>query len=152
MKFNFSFPKREQADAVTIARLQLKQHEGLSLKPYKDTVGVLTIGYGRNLNNGISQKVAEVMFDEDVETAVKDAKDFAAEAWDKLNVARQAVLINMAFNLGRDRLFKFVLFRAALRQHNYEYAAKRMRNSLWYKQVKGRGEELAMQMETGEIK
>ena len=131
MKFNFSFPKREQADAVTIARLQLKKHEGLSLKPYKDTVGVLTIGYGRNLNNGISQKVADMMFEEDVETSVKDAKDFAAEAWDKLNFARQAVLINMAFNLGRDRLFKFVMFRGALRQHNYEYAAKRMRSSLW---------------------
>lgn len=144
--------KKQQADELMIARLQLKRHEGLSLKPYKCTAGMLTIGYGRNLSNGISQEVAEIMLDEDIATALRDAKAFAAEAWEKLNVARKAVLINMAFNLGRDRLFKFVMFRGALRQHNYEYAAKRMRVSLWYKQVKGRGEELAMQMEIGEIK
>jgi len=142
--------KKPQVDVLTIARLQLKKHEGLSLKPYKDTVGVLTIGYGRNLSNGISQQVAEIMLDEDIATALRDAKEFAAEAWDQLNLARQAVLINMAFNLG-NRLLSFVTFRSAVRLHNPEYAARRMRSTLWYKQVGHRGEELAKQYETGEV-
>jgi lysozyme len=144
--------KKTQADLLTVARLQIKKHEGLSLKPYRCTAGVLTIGYGRNLNNGISQKVADIMLDEDMEIALRDAKDFAAEAWDKLNMARQAVLVNMAFNLGKDRLFKFIMFRGAVRSHNYEYAAKRMESSLWYKQVGNRGKELVEQMKTGEIR
>ena len=35
---------------------RIKSHEGLSLAPYTDSVGKLTIGYGRNLtDNGVSE-------------------------------------------------------------------------------------------------
>ena len=38
---------------------QLKVHEGLRLKPYKDTVGKWTIGIGRNLEDkGITEQEA----------------------------------------------------------------------------------------------
>ena len=30
---------------------RVKKHEGFETKPYKDTVGKLTIGYGRNLED-----------------------------------------------------------------------------------------------------
>ena len=39
----------------------LKEHEGRRLKPYTDTVGKLTIGYGRNLTDvGISDEEARI--------------------------------------------------------------------------------------------
>ena len=42
----------------------LKEQEGLSLTPYKCTAGKLTIGYGYNLEEGISENVANILFDE----------------------------------------------------------------------------------------
>jgi lysozyme len=45
----------------------LKRDEGLRLKPYQDTVGKWTIGYGRNLDDrGISKYEAEAMLRNDV--------------------------------------------------------------------------------------
>jgi lysozyme len=40
---------------------QLKRDEGLRLKPYVDTVGKVTIGYGTNLTDGIDQGEAEYL-------------------------------------------------------------------------------------------
>ena len=58
-----------QSDAL------IAKHEGLRLKPYKDSVGKLTIGYGRNLDDvGISQEEAEILFSADVAQARKEAE------------------------------------------------------------------------------
>ena len=46
---------------------QLVRHEGLRLKPYRCTVGKLTIGIGRNLDDcWISQSEAYVMLINDI--------------------------------------------------------------------------------------
>src|SRR5690606_41062667 len=49
---------------------QLERHEGLRLKPYRDTVGELTVGYGRNLDDvGIRPEEAALMLDNDITEA-----------------------------------------------------------------------------------
>ena len=146
--------KTEESDPIYLWRTvksQLMKHEGLELKPYKDTVGVLTIGYGRNLEKGITEREASLLLANDIHQAMHDAAKFSAVAWNQMNDARKAVVINMAFNLGYARLSKFVLFRAALAIGDWEKAARRMESSLWYKQVKGRAVELVAQMRTGEV-
>ena len=51
-----------------LLRSQLERHEGLRLKPYRDTVGKLTVGYGRNLEDvGISRDEADFMLDNDID-------------------------------------------------------------------------------------
>jgi len=54
----------------------------------------------------------------------------------------QRVLVNMAFNLGRNRLGKFKNMITAVNEGNYSKAADEMVDSKWYRQVKRRGEEL----------
>jgi hypothetical protein len=44
-------PKVPYVSATDIARVQLIRHEGFRSKPYRDTVGKLTIGYGTNLQD-----------------------------------------------------------------------------------------------------
>ena len=47
---------------------------GPELFPYRDTVGVLTIAYGRNLDDtGISLDEADLMLDNDIAAVLKDA-------------------------------------------------------------------------------
>lgn len=129
---------------------QLKTHEGLRLKPYKDTIGKLTIGIGRNLEDkGISEKEALSMLNNDVdEFYSKLAKKIP---WFlNLDDARQNVLVNMAFNLGIAGLMTFKKMLDAVRLGLYLVAAEEMLNSKWAKQVGYRAEELAKQMRTGE--
>ena len=129
----------------------IKKHEGCSLKPYVDTVGVITIGYGRNIQaNGITQAEADYLFSQDYTNAKADAFRFVGETfWPTLSDARQAVIIDMAFNLGAKRLNNFVGFRQTLREGRWQDASTHMRLSLWFVQVKKRAQRLAKMMETG---
>lgn len=128
----------------------IKKHEGLRLKPYKDTVGKLTIGYGRNLDdNGISQYEAEVLLHDDVQLCY--AQCIKLPCWDKLNEARKAALLDMCFNLGITRLKTFKNMFGALEVGAYNRAAAEMLNSKWAAQVKTRATELAEIMIKGEL-
>jgi len=58
---------------MNMQRLQntLEHHEGLRLKPYKDSVGKLTIGIGRNLDDvGISKSEALLLLQNDIDVAI----------------------------------------------------------------------------------
>lgn len=135
----------------------LKRHEGCSLKAYWDDVGrVWTIGYGHtgpDVYRGltISQEKADEWLREDTLEAYEDAK-FLMRNWDSHNAVRQGVLVNMAFNLGRERLGKFKNTLGMIQSHDYASASIGMLNSLWARQVKGRAVELAERMRTGVIK
>ena len=48
----------------------IKRDEGLKLEPYLDTTGHLTVGWGRNLQNGILLDEAELMFQNDLTQTV----------------------------------------------------------------------------------
>jgi lysozyme len=129
---------------------QLKQHEGLKLKPYRCTSGKLTIGYGRNLEaKGISKGEAESMLLSDI--AEVEEKLVRAGFLSGLNDARKAVLINMAFQLGFKGLSKFRNMLAAVQSEQYDLAASEMLDSLWAKQTPNRAKELSEQMLTGEF-
>jgi len=129
---------------------QLIRDEGLRLKPYTDTVGKLTIGVGRNLTDrGITQTEAIAMLNRDIDVA--DLECRANLPWfDTLDVVRQGVLVNMAFNLGISRLLKFVNTLALIKAHDYEAASIQMLQSLWAEQTGNRALRLAQQMRTGE--
>lgn len=128
---------------------QLDLHEGLELKPYKDTVGKLTIGVGRNLTDrGISKEEAYYLLRNDVAIAITEL-DKNLSWWKGLDEIRQRVLADMCFNLGITKLLGFKNTLELIRKGDYESAASAMLNSLWAKQVKGRATRLANMMRTG---
>ncbi len=136
---------------------QLRRHEGYRKRPYPDTEGVMTVGYGRNLDDvGISRPEARMMLRNDIGVAEAECRKHM-EFFDKLSGTRQEVLVNMMFNMGWDRLRTFKLMFKALRgavtTDDFSEVKVQMLDSRWAKQVKkGRSEELAEQMLTGKEK
>ncbi len=127
----------------------LIRHEGLRLKPYKDSVGKLTIGVGRNLDDkGITKEEAMHLLLNDIYDTMSDL-DRTLPWWRGLDEVRKAILINMCFNLGLPRLMTFRKMLKALEDRNYELAAKEMLDSKWAKQVGNRAIELSEMMRTG---
>ena len=78
-----------------------------------------------------------------------DAQTIVAN-FDELSEVRQRVLVDMAFNLGRKRLLKFRLTRAAIERRDWARAADEMVDSHWFMQVGPRAARLVAMMRTGD--
>ena len=146
--------------------------EGLRLQVYKDTLGIDTIGIGRNLEDrgiskeeldwmdipsidhiyewGITEADAVYLATNDVQI-VEEELVRAHPCVDRLDSVRQLILIDMAFNMGVPRLCKFKKMWAAVECGDYPTAAKEMLDSRWATQVKGRATKLANAMHNGEF-
>lgn len=130
-----------------IIRDLLIRHEGLKLKPYKDTVGLLTIGCGRNLDDvGISQQEALYLLDNDIHQSEYDCAIYPWYA--KLSDARKAAVLSLSFNLGPAGLAKFKRFLLAMSLAQWKVAGYELENSLWFSQVGTRGPEIKALIET----
>ncbi len=137
-------------DTVTLAR-ELRRDEGVRLMPYRDTVGKLTIGVGRNLEDrGITLAEAEILLLSDIHATIA-AVEKAVPWYPRLDPVRQRVLINMAFNLGTAGLLAFRQMLAACQRGDYDTAADEMLESLWAQQVGTRALRLAQMMRTGQV-
>lgn len=120
----------------------LKRDEGFRAEPYRDTVGKLTIGYGRNLDDvGISEREAEELLRYDVKVANSELGIFYW--YDDLTSCRKRALINMMYNLGFTKFRKFEKMIDAFEAENYNLAANEALDSKWAKQVGTRAERIA---------
>lgn len=130
-------------------KADLLRDEGLRLKPYRDSVGKLSIGIGRNLDDvGISAAEAEVLLETDIAHAAADL-DRALPWWRGLSEARQRALLNMAFNLGLPRLLGFTAMLADLERGDFAAAAREAVDSRWARQVGARAQRIAMLLAEG---
>jgi len=151
---------------------KLIAHEGLRLQVYKDTLGIDTIGIGRNLEDrgitkeeldwmdipnmdavyeyGITEADAMYLAKNDVQI-VEEELVRAHPCVDKLDAVRQLVLMDMAFNMGVPRLRKFTKMWNAIHENKFDIAAKEMLDSRWAVQVKSRSTKLAHAMHHGEF-
>jgi lysozyme len=128
----------------------LRLHEGLSLRPYVDTVGKTTIGIGRNLDdNGITIQEAYLLCQNDVQTCAKEL-DRYHPGWTRLDDVRQNVLLEMCFNLGAPRLNQFYKMWEAVERRDFKEAAAQMLDSKWAQQVGQRAITLSAMMKSGE--
>jgi lysozyme len=151
---------------------KLVEHEGMVLQVYKDSLGIDTIGVGRNLQDrgiskeeldeldiptidhvyeyGITEADAMALAENDVQI-VENELLVAHPCVDRLDAVRQLVLMDMAFNMGVPRLCKFKKMWAAIHDNNFTVASKEMLDSRWASQVKSRSTKLAHAMYSGKI-
>lgn len=125
----------------------LEQQEGFRAKPYRDSRGILTIGYGTNLDAGITSEQAKALMTCQLagnESALMDYPWFAG-----LDPVHRSVIENMAYNLGVGGVLEFKNMIAAIEAKDWSEAAQQMRASEWRVQVGDRALLLARIMETG---
>ncbi len=136
--------------AVTAALKQrVLRHEGLRLKVYTCPRGKLTIGIGRNLEeNGITRAEAFYLLENDLKRAECDCQN-AFQWFEKLDIVRRGIVIEMVFNLGFQGFLGFKRLIKALTIQDYEGAAREMTNSHWAVQVGHRARKLAQMMQSG---
>src|SRR4051812_9259912 len=98
---------------------QIRFHEGTRTKPYRDTVGKITIGIGRNLTDvGLSEDEINYLLTNDLKKVV-DQLNSRLPWWSNLDVIRQRVLIDMAFNMGINGLLGFTNTLEAIRTQKW---------------------------------
>lgn len=140
----------------------IRSHEGRRLEVYVDSRGFRTIGWGhRLLGPGLPAAVATItaegaerLFERDMARARNAAADWLDDAPGRLAVPalsgpRAAAVVDMAFNLGRGGLARFVRMRSALLVRDYGRAATEMLDSEWAAQVGRRARVDAALMRDG---
>jgi lysozyme len=135
-----------------IVRADLLVDEGKVVHAYQDSEGYWSIGVGRLIDKRVGGRLRDdeisLMLDNDITQAEADAKTLFP-AFDGLSENRKAVLVNMAFNLGVNRLGGFKNLRAAVDSGDFDAAAAEMGNSKWAVQVKSRADRLIKMMKEG---
>lgn len=127
----------------------ITRHEGIRLKPYKDSVGKLTIGIGRNLDDrGITEAEARMMLKYDI--AIAEEALLKYPWYLNLDQVRKEILINMMFNLGSVKFHQFKRLHHFIANKDYQNAAEEMIQSKWCIQVGNRAKELAAMMVLGQ--
>ena len=135
----------------------LQSDEGWSEKPYKDTLGYWTIGYGFRTVGGrlvnsttpiITREAALEELRNLAYRAVNDAQLFFPDL-QSLDPVRQEVLAEMAYQMGFSGLSQFRGVRKKLYEGDFKGAAQNMRNSLWARQTPARAKRAADRMEKG---
>ena len=128
---------------------QLKRDEGFRSKPYNCSEGYLTIGYGLNLDVGITKKEAQILLEFRVFNIMSDLSRFT---WfHELDEVRKTVIANMVYQMGLDGVLKFKKMIKAIRKQDYKEASVQMMDSKWFQQTERRSRRLATIMETGQF-
>lgn len=136
------------ADWRALLETKLKLQEGTRSKPYQDSVGILTIGVGHNLNKGLRPDEIALIFKNDVSEALADCAKLPY--WEQLPNSVQYAVANLVFNMGLEKWAEFKNSQADLAAGRYAEAAARLRKSKWYGQVgAARGEDVCRAIEKG---
>lgn len=142
---------------VQLFAQHLEWAEDRRRKPYRDSVGKLTIGIGRNLDDrGLRDVEIDFMRDNDIVEVLGECA--ALPYWWMLDDVRQLVVADLVFNLGMTKWLGFDQANKALLRGDYARAADELQYrdgltktelSPWYRQTKRRAVKLVEAMRTG---
>lgn len=131
--------------AVDLALPRLKTEEGFRATVYRDTQGHQTIGYGFNVDAGISLLAAESLLL--AQTQERHAALLKFPWYAALDPVRQSVCLDIAFNNGTHGLLNFPHMIAALAKGDWVTAAAECQ--VTNPELKGRYDALAQLLLAG---
>lgn len=114
--------------------------------------GIATMGYGTNVEEGLSEAEAEALLAIRYEQAKKELEarvfdgDFARFG---INPQRIEALVDMVYNLGINRFLEFKQTIASIKAGDWEGAAEHALNSRWARQVGRRARKIAQILREG---
>lgn len=119
-------------------------HEGLRLKPYYDTVGKLTIGYGRNLtDDGLTADEAATLLSNDIQSCVREAQTQNWWPYVENDDAWSRAMVELLFNMGAGGVAGFQVMLACLKAGDGTGAGNALLNSTYARQVGQRAKDIA---------
>lgn len=138
-------------------RQEIASDEGCRLDVYLDTEGLPTIGighlitendpeYGKPVGYQVTEERVRKLFALDILVTLEDCRALFSN-WDDLPEEVQLILANMAFNLGRSRLSRFKLLRAAVDACDWQECCAQMSDSKWARQLPNRSGRLIQRMQ-----
>ena len=135
-------------------KCQLSIHEGIKLRVYADTGGLLTSGIGHLLrsdevtqypiNSVVSQDQVNTWYTLDSSSAIKIAQTLFSTIWGDLTDIRKRAITDLAYNMGKSKLSKFSNFISAMNAGNYRLAGNELQSSVWFTQVGKRGPNIVI--------
>lgn len=139
----------------------IKQHEGVRYEPYKDSLGLWTVGVGHLIGDGrslppqynrrFSEEEVMSLFDKDYEKHKQQARQ-NVPGFEKYDSMGQAAFIDLTFNMGPGWPKKFVNTSKKIEAGDTEGAARGLEDSLWYRQVASRGPKIVSMVENATLK
>jgi len=140
-------------EIIDLIMADLMRMEGFRRFPYQDSLGNLTIGYGRNLEatggTGIREGEAVIMLANDIDH-LTSALRLNIEHFPGYPPQVRRALINMAFQMGVHGLLRFQDMLALLDLDHWEAAAEEALNSRWADQTPDRAATVADWIKDGD--
>lgn len=135
----------------------IAKHEGRVNAQYLDSRGIPTIGIGHNCESHplppgfvspLSDSQVDQLFAQDLQAT--SAQLYRSLPWlASLDPVRQAVIVDMAFNMGVAALLAFKHTLALVQAGDFAGASVAMLQSLWASQVGSRAQEDSAMMQSG---
>ena len=133
-----------------VLKKRIRDHEGFIAKPYLDSLGKATIGYGHliteedNFEEGKEYSKDELLklFDKDFAKAEMGADQLVGHI-QELHIEAKNIITEMVFQLGTQGVRNFRKMISALEARDYPRASAEMLDSRWHAQTTNRCESLS---------
>jgi lysozyme len=136
----------EKVNAADIAVPRLELEEGFRAKIYWDA-GIPTVGYGCNLDAGLTKHAAQALLTAQVDELHVNLSEL--EWYSVLDPVRQSVCIDVAFNVGLNGLLEFKNMIAALEAGKWKQAQAALLDSAAARELPTRYQALGLLLLNG---
>ena len=137
-------------------REELEEDEGCMRKTYLDHLGYKTVGIGHLCKEGepefdmevgtpVSEERVAELFKKDIGWTISDCQKLVPD-FDMLPEEVRLIVANMMFNMGVNRMSRFLRLLAAVEERRWGKAADEMLDSKWATQVPARSGRLIARM------
>ena len=138
-----------------VLKKRIREHEGYRDRPYLDSLGKATIGFGHliteedEFEEGKQYPKEQLLklFDKDFAKAEMGADQLVGHI-QELHIEAKNIVTEMVFQLGTQGVRNFRNMISALHDRDYQRASAEMLDSRWHAQTTNRCESLAKIMAT----